>query len=383
MAAVGKEGVITVQDGKTLEDELEVIEGMKFDRGYLSPYFVTDPKTSKCDLDDALILIVDKKISTFNQIHNILSEVVRTSRPLLIIAEDIENEALATLILNKIRGNFKVCGVKAPGFSDRTDILNDIAALTGARVVSDDVGLTLENVTLDDLGSAKKIAITKDDTLILDGAGDREAILQRCEILRQQIDESKSSYDREKREERLAKLTGGVAVIKCGGASETEVGEKKDRVTDALNATSAAVEAGIIPGGGVALLRASKSLKSIRSKSLDYKVGVDIVREACLTPARTIAENAGCEGQVIINKLLNMRDDRRGFDARNEKFVDMLEAGIIDPTKVVKSALISSSHTASLMLTAEAAVVELPKEQPEPPAPGGMGGMGGMGGGMF
>ena len=382
MEKVGKEGVITVQDGKTLENELEVVEGMKFDRGYISPYFVTDQKTMKVELEDPFILICEKKISGIQTIIPILEQVIKTQRPLLIVAEDVESEALATLIVNKLRGGLKVCAVKAPGFGDnRKANLQDIAVLTGGQVVSEDLGLRLDKVDTSMLGSAKKVTISKDDTVLLDGAGDKTGIAERCEMIREAIDASSSDYDREKLQERLAKLSGGVAVLKVGGASEVEVGEKKDRITDALNATKAAVEEGIVPGGGTALVYASRTLDTIRSNpaNFDQQVGVDIVQRAIRVPAMTIAKNAGKEGAVIIGKLLEHEGDEcYGYNAATDTFEDMVKAGVIDPIKVVRTALLDAASVASLLTTAEAIIVEAPK--PEGPAMGGPGMGGGMGG---
>lgn len=382
MEKVGKEGVITVQDGKTLENELEVVEGMKFDRGYISPYFVTDQKTMKVELEDPFILICEKKISGIQTIIPILEQVIKTQRPLLIVAEDVESEALATLIVNKLRGGLKVCAVKAPGFGDnRKANLQDIAVLTGGQVVSEDLGLRLDKVDTSMLGSAKKVTISKDDTVLLDGAGDKTGIAERCEMIREAIDASSSDYDREKLQERLAKLSGGVAVLKVGGASEVEVGEKKDRITDALNATKAAVEEGIVPGGGTALVYASRTLDTIRSNAanFDQQVGVDIVQRAIRVPAMTIAKNAGKEGAVIIGKLLEHEGDEcYGYNAATDTFEDMVKAGVIDPIKVVRTALLDAASVASLLTTAEAIIVEAPK--PEGPAMGGPGMGGGMGG---
>ena len=382
MEKVGKEGVITVQDGKTLENELEVVEGMKFDRGYISPYFVTDQKTMKVELEEPFILICEKRISGIQTIIPILEQVIKTQRPLLIIAEDVESEALATLIVNKLRGGLKVCAVKAPGFGDnRKANLQDIAVLTGGQVVSEDVGLRLDKVDTTMLGSAKKVTISKDDTVLLDGAGDKESIAERCEMIREAADAASSDYDREKLQERLAKLSGGVAVLKVGGASEVEVGEKKDRITDALNATKAAVEEGIVPGGGTALVYASRTLEAIKAncENFDQQVGVGIVERAIRVPSATIAKNAGKEGAVIIGKLLDHQgDESYGYNAATDVFEDMVKAGVIDPIKVVRTALLDAASVASLLTTAEAIIVEAPKA--EGAAPGGGGGMGGMGG---
>lgn len=383
MEKVGKEGVITVQDGKTLENELEVVEGMKFDRGYISPYFVTDQKTMKVELEDPFILICEKKISSIQTIIPILEQVIKVQRPLLIVAEDVESEALATLIVNKLRGGLKVCAVKAPGFGDnRKANLQDIAVLTGGQVVSEDLGLRLDKVDTTMLGSAKKVTISKDDTVLLDGAGDKKSIAERCEMIREAADASTSDYDREKLQERLAKLSGGVAVLKVGGASELEVGEKKDRITDALNATKAAVEEGIVPGGGTALVYASRTLDPIKAacENFDQQVGVGIVERAIRVPASTIAKNAGKEGAVIIGKLLDHTgEENYGYNAATDVFEDMVKAGVIDPMKVVRTALLDAASVASLLTTAEAIVVEAPKPESAMPAGGMGGGMGGMG----
>jgi len=384
MEKVGKEGVITVGDGKTLENELEVVEGMKFDRGYISPYFVNNPKTQKCELENAYILIVEKKISGLTPLLPVLENVLKTQRPLLIIAEDVESEALATLIVNKLRGGVKICAVKAPGFGDnRRANLQDIAILTGGTVVSEDLGHKLENVELDMLGSAKKVTVSKDDTIMLDGAGESSAIEERCEQLKEAITEATSDYDREKMQERLAKLSGGVAVLKVGGASEVEVGEKKDRVVDALNATKAAVDEGIVPGGGSALLHASKTLKELEDSMtiFDQKIGVQIIREAIKRPLRTIAMNAGVEGSVVVEKVLASDDMGLGYNAATGEYTDMVKAGVIDPLKVVRTALTDAASVASLMMTSECMITEIKEDKPAfLPGDGGMGGMGGMGG---
>lgn len=384
MEKVGKEGVITVQDGKTLENELEVVEGMKFDRGYISPYFVTDQKTMKVELEDPFILICEKKISGIQTIIPILEQVIKTQRPLLIISEDVESEALATLIVNKLRGGLKVCAVKAPGFGDnRKANLQDIAVLTGGQVISEDLGLRLDKIDTSMLGSAKKVTISKDDTVLLGGSGEKSNVTERCDMIREAIDASTSDYDREKLQERLAKLSGGVAVLKVGGASEVEVGEKKDRITDALNATKAAVEEGIVPGGGTALVYASRTLDGVRdaAQNFDQKVGVDIVERAIRVPAMTIAKNAGKEGAVIVGKLLeHTGEETHGYNAAVDRFEDMVKAGVIDPIKVVRTALLDAASVASLLTTAEAIVVEAPKNEASAGGPGGaMGGMGGMG----
>ena len=381
MEKVGKEGVITVEEGKSLETELEVVEGMQFDRGYLSPYFVTNPDKMNCDLEDPYILLHEKKLSSLQSMLPLLETVVQSGRPLLIIAEDIEGEVLATLVVNKLRGGLKVAAVKAPGFGDRRKaMLEDIAILTGAQVVSEDLGIKLENVKLDMLGRAKKVTIDKDDTTIVGGGGKKADIEGRCTQIRAQIEETTSDYDREKLQERLAKLAGGVAVIKVGGASEIEVKERKDRVDDALNATSAAVEEGIVPGGGVALLYATKALDKLKPANDDQRVGIDIVRRAIRRPAHQIAENAGVDGPVVVGKLLDQKDTNFGFDAQTEKYCDLVKAGIIDPTKVVRIALQDAASVAGLLITTEAMVAAVPEDKDSAMPPGGgMGGMGGIG----
>uniref|UniRef100_A0A7S1TLJ4 Uncharacterized protein n=1 Tax=Erythrolobus australicus TaxID=1077150 RepID=A0A7S1TLJ4_9RHOD len=383
MEKVGKDGTITVADGKTVQDELEVVEGMKFDRGYISPYFVTDPKTQKVEFDDAFVLVVEKKVSTVQSLIPILEQVVQTQRPLLLIAEDVESEALATLVVNKLRGGIKVCAVKAPGFGDnRKANIHDIAVMSGATVVSDELDVKLEDIKLAQLGTAKKITVTKDDTIVLNGGGSKATIDERCEQIRSFIDASTSDYEKEKLGERLAKLSGGVAVIKVGGASEVEVGEKKDRYTDALNATRAAVEEGIVPGGGTALLKASRLLDNVKGENFDQNVGVGIVKRAVRQPCLAIARNAGAEGSVIVERLLKDTDDAVGYDAYRGEYVDMVKAGIIDPTKVVRTALERAASVAGLMTTTECMIVEEPKPEPAAGAmgAGGMPGMGGMGG---
>ncbi|CEF99267.1 Chaperonin Cpn60 [Ostreococcus tauri] len=383
MEKVGKEGVITVGDGKTLENELEVVEGMKFDRGYISPYFVNNPKTQKCELENAYVLIVEKKISGLTPLLPVLEAVLKSQRPLLIVAEDVESEALATLIVNKLRGGVKVCAVKAPGFGDnRRSNLQDIAILTGGTLVSEDLGHKLETVDLSMLGQAKKITVSKDDTILMDGAGEEGAIEERCDQLKEAIAETTSDYDREKMQERLAKLSGGVAVLKVGGASEVEVGEKKDRVVDALNATKAAVDEGIVPGGGAALLHASKTLRELEDSMtiFDQKIGVQIIREAIKRPLRTIAMNAGVEGSVVVEKVLAETDNGIGYNAATGEYTDMVKDGVIDPLKVVRTALTDAASVASLMMTSECMITEIKEDKPAflP----GDGGMGGMGGGM-
>ncbi|CAN6545194.1 unnamed protein product [Malus baccata var. baccata] len=377
MEKVGKEGVITIADGKTLYNELEVVEGMKLDRGYISPYFITNPKNQKCELEDPLVLIHEKKLSNLNSIVKILELALQKQRPLVIVAEDVESEALATLIINKLRAGIKVCAIKAPGFGEnRKANLQDLAVLTGAQVITEELGLNIEKVGIETLGTCKRITVSKDDTVILDGAGDKKAIEERCEQLRSSIELSTSDYDKEKLQERLAKLSGGVAVLKIGGASEAEVSEKKDRVTDALNATKAAVEEGIVAGGGAALLYASKELDKLVTANFDQKIGVQIIQNALKMPVSTIASNAGVEGAVVVGKLLEQDNPDLGYDAAKGEYVDMIKAGIIDPLKVIRTALVDAASVSSLMTTTEAVVVELPKDEKEAPAMGG--GMGGM-----
>ncbi|CAL0321187.1 unnamed protein product [Lupinus luteus] len=372
MEKVGKEGVITISDGKTLYNELEVVEGMKLDRGYISPYFITNQKNQKCELEDPLILIHEKKISSINAIVKVLELALKRQRPLLIVAEDVESDALATLILNKLRAGIKVCAIKAPGFGEnRKSGLQDLAVLTGSELITEELGLNLEKVDLGMLGTCKKITISKDDTVILDGAGDKKAIEERAEQIRSAIENSTSDYDKEKLQERLAKLSGGVAVLKIGGASEAEVGEKKDRVTDALNATKAAVEEGIVPGGGVALLYASNELSKLQTANFDQKIGVQIIQNALKTPVHTIASNAGVEGAVVVGKLLEQNNPDIGYDAAKGEYVDMIKAGIIDPLKVIRTALVDAASVSSLMTTTEAVVYELPKDDGDAPALGG------------
>ncbi|CAI9300774.1 unnamed protein product [Lactuca saligna] len=378
MEKVGKEGVITISDGKTLYNELEVVEGMKLDRGYISPYFITNTKNQKCELDDPLILIHEKKISSLNAIVKVLELALKNQRSLLIVAEDIESEALATLILNKLRAGIKVCAIKAPGFGEnRKSNLQDLATLTGGEVITDELGMNLDKMAPEMLGTCKRVTISKDDTVILDGAGDKKGIEERCEQLRSSIELSTSDYDKEKLQERLAKLSGGVAVLKIGGASEAEVGEKKDRVTDALNATKAAVEEGIVPGGGVALLYASKELDNLVTANFDQKIGVQIIQNALKAPVYTIAANAGVEGAVVVGKLLEQDNPDLGYDAAKGQYVDMVKEGIIDPLKVIRTALVDAASVSSLLTTTEAVIVELPKDEKDAPAMGpGMGGMG-------
>ena len=379
MEKVGNEGVITVEEAKGLETELDVVEGMQFDRGYLSPYFVTNAEKMSVELEDAYILLHEKKLSNLQAMLPLLESVVQASRPLLVIAEDVEGEALATLVVNKLRGGLKVASVKAPGFGDRRKaMLEDMAILTGGQVVSEDLGIKLENVGLDMLGKAKKIAIDKDNTTIVDGAGKKEDIEGRCTQIRQQIEETTSDYDREKLQERLAKLAGGVAVIKVGGATEIEVKERKDRVDDALHSTRAAVEEGIVIGGGAALLAARKALDGVKVENDDQKVGVDIVRKALQSPVRQIAENSGVDGSIVVGKLTEAKGANTGFDAQNETYVNMFDAGIVDPAKVVRAALQDAASVAGLLITTEALVAEKPEKKD--PAPGGGGGMPDMGG---
>jgi chaperonin GroEL len=381
MDKVGNEGVITVEEAKSLETELDVVEGMQFDRGYLSPYFITNADKMEAVLEDPLILLFEKKLSSLQALLPVLEAVVQSGRPLLIVAEDIEGEALATLVVNKLRGGLKVAAVKAPGFGDRRKaMLEDIAVLTGGQLISEDLGIKLENVTLDMLGKAKKVSITKDDTTIVDGSGAKKDIEGRIGQIKKQIEDTTSDYDKEKLQERLAKLAGGVAVIRVGGSTEVEVKEKKDRVDDALNATRAAVEEGIVPGGGVALLKASKVLDGLKGDNADQEAGVAIVRRALQSPIRQIAENAGVEGSIVVGKVMENSSATFGFNAQTEEYVDMIKAGIIDPAKVVRTALQDASSVAGLMITTEAAIVEAPKKNAGG-AGGGMagGGMGGMG----
>ncbi len=382
MQKVGNEGVITVEEAKGVETELDVVEGMQFDRGYVSPYFITNAEKMVADLDQPYILIHEKKLSGLQPMLPLLETVVQSGRPLLIIAEDVEGEALATLVVNKLRGGLKVAAVKAPGFGDRRKaMLEDIAVLTGGQVISEDLGIKLENVTLAMLGKAKKVLIEKENTTIVEGAGEGTDIKGRCNQIRAQIEETTSDYDREKLQERLAKLAGGVAVIRVGGGSEVEVKERKDRVDDALHATRAAVEEGIVPGGGVALARASLILHSVKAENDDQRFGIEIVRKAALTPLRQIAENAGEDGAVISGKVLENADYNYGFDAQTAEYKDMVAAGIIDPTKVVRTALQDAASVAGLLVTTEAMIAEKP-EKKSAGGGGGGGGMGGMGGGM-
>ncbi|MFD1199840.1 chaperonin GroEL [Brucella gallinifaecis] len=379
MQKVGNEGVITVEEAKTAETELEVVEGMQFDRGYLSPYFVTNPDKMIADLEDAYILLHEKKLSNLQALLPVLEAVVQTSKPLVIIAEDVEGEALATLVVNKLRGGLKIAAVKAPGFGDRRKaMLEDIAILTGGQVISEDLGIKLETVTLDMLGRAKKVSISKENTTIVDGAGQKAEIDARVSQIKQQVEETTSDYDREKLQERLAKLAGGVAVIRVGGATEVEVKEKKDRVDDALNATRAAVEEGIVAGGGTALLRASSQI-SAKGINADQEAGINIVRRALQAPARQITTNAGEEASVIVGKILENGSDTYGYNTANGEFGDLIKAGVVDPVKVVRTALQNAASVAGLLITTEAMIAELPKKDAAPAGmPGGMGGMGGM-----
>ena len=382
MDKVGNEGVITVEEAKGLDSELDVVEGMQFDRGYLSPYFITNADKMTAELEDPLILLHEAKLSNLQSMVPILEAVVQASRPLLIIAEDIEGEALATLVVNKLRGGLKIAAVKAPGFGDRRKaMLEDIAILTGGQVVSEDLGIKLENVTLDMLGTAKRVNITKDDSVIVDGAGTKKDIEARVAQIRTQIENTTSDYDREKLQERVAKLAGGVAVLKVGGATEVEVKERKDRVDDALNATRAAVEAGIVPGGGTALLLATQAVEKVTNDNADIQAGINIIRRALEAPLRQIAENAGVEGSIVVGKVLDGKG-KTGFDAQNETYCDLIAAGIVDPAKVVTTALRDAASVAGLLITTEAMVAEKPAPAgaaaPAMPDMGGMGGMGGM-----
>ena len=380
MDKVGKEGVITVEEAKGLEFELDVVEGMQFDRGYLSPYFITNPEKMSVELADPYILIHEKKLSNLQAMLPILESVVQSGRPLLIIAEDIEGEALATLVVNKLRGGLKVAAVKAPGFGDRRKaMLEDIAILTGGEMISEDLGIKLENVTIEMLGTAKRVTIDKDTTTLVDGAGEKSGIEGRVTAIRQQIENTTSDYDKEKLQERLAKLAGGVAVIKVGGSTEVEVKERKDRVDDALHATRAAVEEGIVPGGGTALLYATKAIEGLKGANDDQTRGIDIIRKALYAPVRQIAQNAGHDGAVISGKLLESNDPNHGFNAQTEVYEDLVAAGVIDPTKVVRTALQDAASVAGLLITTEAAVSEMAEDKPSMPmGGGGMGGMGGM-----
>ena len=379
MEKVGNEGVITVEEAKGLATELDVVEGMQFDRGYLSPYFVTNAEKMQAELEDPYILLHEKKLSNLQAMLPLLEAVVQTSKPLLIIAEDVEGEALATLVVNKLRGGLKIAAVKAPGFGDRRKaMLEDIAILTGGQVISEDLGIKLESVTLDMLGSAKRVIMGKDDTTVVEGVGKKKEIEGRCAQIRAQVEETTSDYDREKLQERLAKLAGGVAVIKVGGSTEVEVKERKDRVEDALHSTRAAVEEGIVPGGGVTLLYSVRALEKLKGANADQQVGIDIVRRALQAPVRQIAENAGVDGAVVSGKLLEQKDTNFGFDAQSETYTNLVKAGIIDPAKVVRIALEDAASISGLLITTEAMVAELPekKEMPAMPPGGGMGDMG-------
>jgi len=383
MEKVGNEGVITVEEAKSLDTELDVVEGMQFDRGYLSPYFITNPEKMIAELEDPYILIHESKLTGLQSMLPLLEAVVQSGRPLLVLAEDVEGEALATLVVNRLRGGLKVAAVKAPGFGDRRKaMLQDIAVLTGGQVVSEDLGIKLENVTIDMLGTAKRVSIDKDNTTVINGAGKKKDIEGRVNQIRAQIEETSSDYDREKLQERLAKLAGGVAVIRVGGATEIEVKERKDRVEDAMNSTRAAVEEGIVAGGGTALMKSVKALDKVEPDNADQKAGVEIVRKAITIPCKQIAENAGAEGAVIVGKLSDSNDKNFGYDAQSGKFVDMIKSGIIDPAKVVRTALQDAASVAGLLITTEAMVAEKPEDKSAMPAmPGGdMGGMGGMGG---
>ena len=380
MDKVGNEGVITVEEAKSLETELDVVEGMQFDRGYISPYFITNAEKMVAELEDPYILLFEKKLSGLQPMLPLLEAIVQSGRPLLIIAEEVEGEALATLVVNKLRGGLKVAAVKAPGFGDRRKaMLEDIAVLTGGTVISEDLGIKLENVTLKDLGKAKKVSIDKDDTTIVDGAGSKKDIAARTNQIRAQIEETTSDYDREKLQERLAKLAGGVAVIKVGGATEIEVKERKDRVDDALNATRAAVEEGIVPGGGVALLYATRALEGLKSANPDQDAGINIIRRALESPIRQIVRNSGGEGSIVVGKCLEQKSYNYGFNAQTDEYVDMIKAGIVDPAKVVRTALQDAASVAGLLITTEAMIAEAPKREKGGHAHGG-GGMGGMGG---
>jgi chaperonin GroEL len=381
MQKVGNEGVITVEEAKSLDTEIEIVEGMQFDRGYLSPYFITNAEKMVAELEDAYVLLHEKKLTGLQAMLPVLEAVVQSGKPLLIVAEDVEGEALAALVVNKLRGGLKVAAVKAPGFGDRRKaMLEDIAVLTGGQLISEDLGIKLENVTVAMLGRAKKVILEKEKTTIVDGAGKKRDIEGRVGQIKSQIEETTSDYDREKLQERLAKLAGGVAVIRVGGATEVEVKEKKDRVEDALNATRAAVEEGIVAGGGVALLRAKKAVGRIPNDNPDVQAGINIVLKALEAPVRQIAENSGVEGSIVVGKIMDNKSETFGFDAQNEEYVDMVEKGIIDPAKVVRRALQDAASVAGLLVTTEAMVAEVPKDKPAmPPMPGG-GGMGGMGG---
>jgi chaperonin GroEL len=381
MQKVGNEGVITVEEAKSLETELDVVEGMQFDRGYISPYFITDADKMRCTLEEPYILVFEKKLSNLQALLPLLEQVVQSGKPLLAIAEDVEGEALATLVVNKLRGGLKVAAVKAPGFGDRRKaMLEDVAVLTAGQVISEDLGIKLEGVTLDMLGRAKRVVIEKENTTIIDGAGSKDEIQGRIGQIKAQIEETTSDYDREKLQERLAKLAGGVAVIRVGGSTEVEVKERKDRVDDAMHATKAAVEEGVVPGGGVALLRAARSLEGLGHENDDQRLGIEIVRKALQAPARQIAENAGVDGSIVVGKLTDSRDAGWGYDAQAGEYTDLVARGVIDPTKVVRNALQGAASVAGLLITTEAMVAERPQRK-EAGMPGGGGGMGGMGGG--
>jgi chaperonin GroEL len=381
MKKVGNEGVITVEEAKSLDTELDVVEGMQFDRGYLSPYFITNADKMTCELESPYLLLFEKKLSGLQAMLPVLEAVVQSGKPLLIVAEDVEGEALATLVVNKLRGGLKVSAVKAPGFGDRRKaMLEDMAILTGGQLISDDLGIKLENVTLDMLGKAKRVLIQKENTTIVDGAGKKKDIEGRIAQIKAQIEETTSDYDKEKLQERLAKLAGGVAVIKVGGSTEIEVKERKDRVDDAMHATRAAVEEGVVAGGGSALLYAVRALDKLRTSNADQKAGIDIIRRALQSPVRQIVDNAGHDGSVVVGKLLESKDTNFGFDAQKGEYVNMIKSGIIDPTKVVRTALQDAASVAGLLITTEAMIAERP-EKKGPPMPGG-GGMGGMGGDM-
>ncbi|HJD56936.1 chaperonin GroEL [Candidatus Tisiphia endosymbiont of Ptychoptera albimana] len=380
MEKVGKEGVITVEEAKNFSFEVDVVEGMMFDRGYLSPYFVTNSEKMVAELENPFILLFEKKLSNLQQMLPVLEAVVQSGRPLLVIAEDVEGEALATLVVNKLRGGLKVAAVKAPGFGDRKKfMMEDISILTGGKLISEDLGMKLENVNIKMLGTAKKVTISKENTVIIDGAGSKADIAARCSQIRAQIDESSSDYDKEKLQERLAKLAGGVAVLKVGGATEVEVKERKDRVEDALHATRAAVEEGVVAGGGVTLFYAARALESLKSANEDQQAGINIVKKALQAPVRQIAENAGMDGAIVVGKLTDSKDKNFGFNAQDMTYVDMIKAGIIDPTKVVRTALQDAASVASLIITTEAFIIDEPADKDESAMPrGGMGGMGGM-----
>ena len=386
MERVGKEGVITVQEGKALENVLEVVEGMKFDRGFISPYFITDAKTQTCELEDPYVLLVEKKVSNLQQLVPLLESIIKSQSSLLIVAEDVESEALATLVVNKLRAGIKVCAVKAPGFGDnRKATMQDIAILTGGTVISEEMGMKLEETTPDHLGKCKKITVTKNDTVVLGGQGDNDALNERCELIKSSIETTKSDYEREKLQERLAKLSGGVAVIQVGGASELEVQEKKDRVVDALNATRAAVEEGIVPGGGKALLYCSTQLEDVMKEAvnIDQRIGIEIIQKALRAPLSIIVQNAGEEGAVVCGELIKPDVPvERGYDAYNGIYVDMIEKGIIDPTKVPKTGILDAASVAGLLTTSESMIVDKPSEKGGGMPGGGMGGMGGMPGMM-